>query len=183
MFIATLYVYRQTFFEDIHVGKRLINYRILGTESNYLGCSSMCHQSTRCLSFNWCHKRVCQLNSGHRNTEEGQVNFISDDGCVYCGWATDDGPVCEDGLEWGIFCRYPWRQNPEWSGWEPRYVFKDNANQYIERQDQFCGKLKNESDCTDGESYRFPVSFRFYHHYRTWEAARKIYYIFIYSVN
>ena len=132
-----------------------------------------CHKSTTCLSFNWCHERVCQLNSGHRNSEEGQLNFKSDDGCIYSGWATDDSPVCEDGLESDTFCQRPWRENPEWSGWEPRYVFKDNVNRYIERQNQFCGKLKFESDCIGGSAERNTIYIRFFRLYKTWKKARE----------
>ena len=113
------------------------------------------------------------MNSGHRNTEEGQVNFISDDGCIYSGWSFDDGPVCEDGLESDTFCQRPWRENPEWSGWEPRYVFKDNANRYIERQYQFCGKLKIEADCPGGAALRYPIYIDFFRQRKKWGKARK----------
>ena len=151
----------------------LDSFKLKATESTYLGCVINCHQSAYCFSFNWCRGRFCQLNSGHRHSEEGQLNFISNDGCIYSGWSFDDGPVCEDGQETDTFCHHPWRQNPEWSGWEPRYLFEDDANKYSERQDQFCGKLRDESDCSEGSSMRFPISILFFQTYETWEDARE----------
>ena len=90
---------REIVFEDIQLGKRLINstFETRRTLSK-TACAKICLVNSKCLSFNFCGGIICELNyRGIYSRSLGDSKSLEDEAdCSYNGMKGEEIPQCEE---------------------------------------------------------------------------------------
>ena len=72
---------------------------IKGGISKQTGCATMCLQTAECKSFNYCSRKLCQLNSNDFYSLGQDSSMVEDSRCVYVGMDVEERPHCEIDLD------------------------------------------------------------------------------------
>ena len=87
---------RNTCFEDFRRFQKLTgNSSAIFTNMPRIQCASKCLKSPNCLSFNFCGKKTCELNTADVHSK----NFVleKDNSCSYFGMRQSAMPECRQG--------------------------------------------------------------------------------------
>ena len=85
-------------FEDNRPGKKLVDQKNVSKKLGSLtSCSHSCNRAANCLSFNFCHNFICELNSEDVfSTELGEDLLQEDSTCTYFGMDREEMPLCKE---------------------------------------------------------------------------------------
>ena len=91
-------------------------------------CAIACNRNKNCLSFNFCHRKTCELNGVDVfSTIEGEKLLVNATGCKYIGIRKTERPLCEekgiqksiqDDVTPGICQINKKRVDRQWGPWE-----------------------------------------------------------------
>ena len=88
--------FRTVPYDDKRVGFRLSNASFVSTATVWSleECGKKCSLSETCLSYNFCGRYSCELNSLDAFSE--WASLVEDAACIYVGMQKTSGPVCEE---------------------------------------------------------------------------------------
>ena len=166
-------VSRTTMFEDVRPQKRLTGFKIdtISFKSTSPGrCSQFCVGQESCLSFNYCGKRLCQLNSQDANAPG--MKLMDDSSCTFFGMNNWYEPSCGSNLE---SCQIDSKVFGNLGEWE-RLVEIDNATEYKTIDSRRCEAAVPDGRqvCEGGYASETTVKewLKFHRDQKTWDDAK-----------
>ena len=95
-YLVDYYRFRFIAFSNVLSGRKLVDHTFKTQILNQrLECGMLCARTAKCLSFNFCFEKICQLNRNSASTSNELL--VHDKNCDYVGIHDDVTPDCFDG--------------------------------------------------------------------------------------